>query len=127
MPSPSHLWCAPLFLRRGGKNFPPRSVGDFRRPHIGAAFWLAMAGQMLEGGENLAGAERQSIALQAFHRGHAHLAYQVGVLAEGLFDPAPTWIARHVHYGRENLDDAAGANLARGPGVDARDNVGTPA
>ena len=71
---------------------------DHRRPDIGAAFRLAVAGHVFQRGENFAVGQGQRVALQPPHGGDAQFADQIGILAEGFLDAAPTRIARHVDH-----------------------------
>ena len=99
--------------RNGGKKFSRSSrAGIGAGAHVLARLGLAVAGHVLQRGEDLACGERAALALQAEHRSHAHLAAQVRILAECLFDAAPAWIARDVHDGREHEVRAVDANLA---------------
>ena len=43
------------------------------------------------------------VALKSPHRGDAELGNQVGVLAEGLLDPPPAGVARHINHRRQGL------------------------
>ena len=54
------------------------------------------------------------IALKPADRCHAHLRDQVRVFAEGLFDPPPARVSRHVDHGRERLVRSAQPRLLGG-------------
>ena len=119
-----------MTFSNGGKKFSRSVRSEYGRgAHVGAAFRLAVAGQMLQGGEYLAGREHAglALALQAFHRRNSHLADQVGVLAESFLDAAPARIARDIDHGGERLTHAAGADLARRHDVDRAHQRGVPA
>ena len=125
-------------LREGRKEILAQLALRHRgRPHIGAAFGLAMAGQMLERREHLAGAQiaRPAGPLQPLDRSDPHLADQIGVLTIGFLDPPPTRVARDVDHGRQHHRHAARPYLAgdhavhlphqgRVPGGRQRDRLG---
>ena len=87
-----------------------------------------MTRHVLEGGHDLAVAQLAvgAGAGQPFYRGNTHFADKVGILAEGLFDPAPARIARDVDNRGEDQMDAARADLASNQVVDLADEIGIP-
>ena len=60
-----------------------------------------MADKMLAGGHHPT--LFQALALQAAHVGHAKLADQGGVFAEGFLQAAPARVARHIQHGCQAL------------------------
>jgi hypothetical protein len=104
-----------------------RALGNAGGSHIGAAFGLTMPREMLEGGEYLAVGQRQYVALQAAHGGHAKLRYKVRIFAEGLLDATPARVASDINDGRKNFAYPADTDLATDDGIDLQKQVGVPA
>ena len=102
------------------------ALAERRRPGIGAALGLAVAGHVLERGEHPFGPERKRRALETADRGERHLAHQIGVLAIGFLDPTPARIARDIDDRGEREMDAARPHLARGDVEHALDQGGIP-
>ena len=98
--------------------------GDLGRADIGAVLGLAVAGHVLEGGEDLVLAQRQGRTLEAADRSQAHLGADVRVLAIGLLDAAPARVAGHVNHGGQGHVRAAGAHLAGGHREDLLGQLG---
>ena len=83
-------------------------------------------GEVLEGGEDLARAERQAAALVAADGGDAELADEERILAVGLLDAAPARIARQVDHRRQHDLAAAGPRFLGGDGHRALDQRRVP-
>jgi hypothetical protein len=75
-----------------------------------------VCGEVLEGREHLAGAERQAAPLVAAHGGDPELADQEGILAVGLLDAAPARVTRQIDHGGQHDLATAGSRLLGGDG-----------
>ena len=70
---------------------------------VGAAFGLAVYGEVLGGGNDVMAVDRERIALQACDGGDAHARGQEGIFAVGFFGASPARIAGDVEHGGEDL------------------------
>jgi hypothetical protein len=83
---------------------------------VGAAFGLAVPGEMFGRRQDMMAVDEERISLQPLDRGHAHARSQKRILTVRFFGTSPAWIAGDVENWGEDLARSRGARFFAGGG-----------
>jgi len=106
-------------LKRHQEILADDSFGVVAGRGVGAAFGLAVHGEMLGGGHHMMVTDLELVALQSGDGCYTDARGQVRVFAVGLFGAAPAWIACDVEHRAEDLAHTGRARLIASRGEHA--------
>ena len=102
----SSLFCR---MERNQVDIPEQRLGNVGRVVVAASFRRAVAGEVLDAGQNTIGTN--GFTLKTAHLRHRHSRSQVRILARAFDDPAPAGIACYIDHGGKGPLDSSGARI----------------